>query len=282
MVKAATGARIVYDSHEFAPEEHATEWLWRLLYRPHVCATEAAGLLEADKVVTVGPGIARLLKNTYQLAREPTVILNVPRHQTTAPHPVGQRLELLYHGLMMAGRGVETLIMAVGQLRRPARLVLRGNGKSSYIDDLRRLAAKHTDPGRVVFEPAVPFKDVIKVAAHADIGLFTPPIATSQTRYMLPNKLFEYLMAGLMVIFSSGDDVAEIVHQNRCGIILPEASASGLAGAIDRLEPNEVSQFKNRALKAARQLCWESEGSKLAGLYTELDRNKQTPMADAI
>ena len=282
MVKTATGARIVYDSHEFAREEHATKSLWRLLYRAHVCATEAAGLLEADRVVTVSPGIARLLKKTYQLAREPTVILNVPSHQAMATHAVGQRLELLYHGLMMAGRGLETLIMAVGQLRRPARLVLRGNGKSSYIDDLRRLAANHTDSGRVVFEPAVPFKEVIRVAAHADIGLFTPPIATSQTRYMLPNKLFEYLMAGLMVIFSSGDDVVEIIRQHGCGIILSDVSASSLAGAIESLEPNEISQFKDRALKAARLLCWESEGSKLAGLYAELDRNRQTPIADAI
>jgi glycosyltransferase involved in cell wall biosynthesis len=272
-VKPVTGARIVYDSHEFAREEHATAWLWRLLYQPHVCATEAAGLLEADRVVTVSPGIARLLTETYQLAREPTVILNVPNHRTTAPRPIGQRLELLYHGLIMAGRGLETLIMAISQLRRPARLVLRGNGKSSYVNNLRRLAEKHASPGRIVFEPAVPFKDVINAAGNADIGLFTPPITTSQTRYMLPNKLFEYLMAGLMVIFSSGDDVAEIIRQHRCGIVLSDTSASSLAAAIDRLELDEIRDFKNRALKAAHLLCWESEGTKLAGLYTELDQS---------
>src|SRR5262245_39311371 len=61
MTKKATGARIVYDSHEFASEEHGERWLWRLLYRPHVCATELAGLREADRVVTIGPGIARLI-----------------------------------------------------------------------------------------------------------------------------------------------------------------------------------------------------------------------------
>jgi len=273
IIKTAIGARIVYDSHEFAREEHATEWLWRLLYQPHVCATEAAGLQEADRVVTVSPGIARLLKETYELAREPAVILNVPNHRTTVPRPIGQKLELLYHGLIMAGRGLETLIVAAGQLRRPARLVLRGNGKGSYVENLRRLAEKHTSPGSIVFEPAVPFNNVINAAGNADIGLFTPPIITSQTRYMLPNKLFEYLMAGLMVIFSGGDDVAEIIRQHRCGIVLPDTSASGLAAAIDRLDLNEIREFKDRALKAAHLLCWESEGSKLAGLYTELDQS---------
>jgi glycogen(starch) synthase len=54
MTKKMMGTRIVYDSHEFASEEHGERWLWRLLYRPHVCATEAAGLREADRVVTIG------------------------------------------------------------------------------------------------------------------------------------------------------------------------------------------------------------------------------------
>jgi glycogen(starch) synthase len=58
--KQTTGARIVYDSHEFAREEHSESWLWRMLCRPHVCAIEAAGVHDADRVVTVSPGITRL------------------------------------------------------------------------------------------------------------------------------------------------------------------------------------------------------------------------------
>jgi len=71
MTKKETGVRIVYDSHEFAREEHGARWLWRLLYRPHVCATEGAGLREADRVVTIGPGIAKLMAQAYSLPRPP-------------------------------------------------------------------------------------------------------------------------------------------------------------------------------------------------------------------
>jgi glycogen synthase len=102
--KQTTGARIVYDSHEFAREEHSESWLWRMLCRPHVCAIEAAGVHDADRVVTVSPGITRLLAETYSLAEPPLVVLNVPEYCTVETHPVGERLELLYHGLLASGR----------------------------------------------------------------------------------------------------------------------------------------------------------------------------------
>jgi glycogen synthase len=270
MAKKATGARIVYDSHEFAREEHGERWSWRLFYRPHVCATEAAGLREADRVVTIGPSIARLIAQVYSLPRPPLVIVNVPDYRAVPVHPLGQRLELLYHGLMTAGRGIETLIMAVAQTQRLVRLVLRGDGAPRYIDNLRHLAARYTTPERVVFEPAVPVDDVIEAASHADIGLFTPQLVTPQARFMLPNKLFEYLMAGLMVIVSDADDVAEVVRRYDCGIVLSDVSPSKLAAVIDALGPDEIRQYKGRVRESAHSLCWDKEKDKLITLYAEL------------
>lgn len=268
--KPATGARIVYDSHEFAREERGESRMWRLLCRPHVCAIEAAGVHAADGVVTVSPGIARLLRETYSLKEPPLVVLNVPEYRLVDAHPVGERLELLYHGLLARGRGIETLILAIAQLRRPARLVLRGNGSPRYISNLRRLAAIHAAPETIVFEPAVPLESVVEAAARSDIGLFTPPLATSQYRYMLPNKLFEYLMAGLMVVFSDAEDVADIVHRHGSGKVLSEVTPSRLAAAIDALSLEQIGQCKRNAHESARSLCWDTEQAKLAKLYAEV------------
>jgi glycosyltransferase involved in cell wall biosynthesis len=269
MTKKATGAHVVYDSHEFAREEHGERWLWRLLYRPHVCATEAAGLRDADQVVTISPGIAQLITQAYSLPRPPVVVANVPDYRPVPIHPLGQSLELLYHGLMTEGRGIETLIMAMAQVHRPARLVLRGDGASRYVDRLRRLAARYTTPERVTFKPAVPVDEVIEAAAHADIGLFTPPLFTPQARFMLPNKIFEYLMAGLMIIVSNADDVAEVVRYHGCGIVLSDTSSFAIAAAIDALGLDEIRQYKDRARECARSLCWDREQDKLVALYAK-------------
>jgi glycosyltransferase involved in cell wall biosynthesis len=168
------------------------------------------------------------------------------------------------------GRGIETLILAMAQIRRPARLVLRGNGPSRYVSRLRRLAAMHAAPETIVFEPAVPLERVVESAARSDIGLFTPPLATAQYRYMLPNKLFEYLMAGLMVIFSDAADVAEIVQRYECGRILSDASPSHLATAIDALSLEEIRQYKHGARNSAQSLCWDREQVKLVTLYSDM------------
>ena len=116
---------------------------------------------DADRVVTVSPGITRLLAETYSLAEPPLVVLNVPEYCSVETHPVGERLELLYHGLLASGRGIETLILAMADIRRPARLVLRGNGATRYLSSLRRLAALHAAPDTIVFEPAVPLESVV-------------------------------------------------------------------------------------------------------------------------
>ncbi len=269
MTKRATGARVVYDSHEFASEEHGERRLWRLLYRPHICATEAAGLRAADRVLTIGPGIAQLIARTYSLPCPPQVIANVPDYRAVPVHSLGQKLELLYHGLMTGGRGIETLIKAVARIQRPVRLTLRGDGASRYVDGLRQFAACSATPERIAFEPAVPFDQVVEAAARADIGLFVPPLATPQARFMLPNKLFEYLMAGLMVIVSDADDVAEVVRRNDCGIVLSDVSPSTLAATIDALNLDDIRKYKDHARECARTLCWDKERSKLTSLYAE-------------
>ncbi len=266
--KRQTGVRIVYDSHEFAREEHAERWLWRMLYRAHVRATERATVPFADRIVTVGPGIARLLAETYRLSTVPSVVMNVPEFQAAPVRTSGDVLQLLYHGLMKPGRGLETLIDAAMRLQRPVRLVLRGGGKATYVAKLKSRAAAR--PDRVVFEPAVPADRVIAAASSADIGLFVPPLETAQMRYMLPNKLFEYLMAGLMPIFSGGDDVSEILRSQRCGLLLDDVSAGALASLLDRLTVDDIERHRAQAREASRILCWEREQAKLVSIYEQL------------
>jgi glycosyltransferase involved in cell wall biosynthesis len=93
---------------------------------------------------------------------------------------------------------------------------------------------------------------------------------------MLPNKLFEYLMAGLMVIVSDADDMAEIVRRYECGRVLADVSPSTLAATLDALEPDEIRRCKDRARESARSLCWERERDKLIALYAELAEGMRT------
>jgi glycosyltransferase involved in cell wall biosynthesis len=83
-------------------------------------------------------------------------------------------------------------------------------------------------------------------------------------------------MAGLMVIVSDADDMAEIVRRDKCGRVLSDVSPSTLAATLDALELEEIRQCKVRARESARSLCWERERDKLIGLYAELAEGLRT------
>jgi glycogen synthase len=239
-----------------------------------VRAVEAASIRDADRVITVSPGIARLLAQTYQLATLPLILTNVAPYQPVAVHQLGSTLELLYHGVVKPGRGLETLVRAMALVRRPARLVLRGSGATRYTASIQQLATGLSKPRLVKFEQPVSFEKVVEAAACSDIGLFVPPLTTAQTKFMLPNKIFEYLMAGLMIITSDAEDVSEVIRQHGCGLTLSTPAPAHLANIIDGLGNAEIEGYKARSRKAAHLLNWEIERNKLIALYNELGETR--------
>ncbi len=266
--QAVCGARVVYDSHEFALEEHAQRPAWRLLMRAHVAAIEASGIARADRVVTVSDGIARALASRYRLGVLPTVIRNVPLWQGQPFRPVGSPRQLLFHGVLKDYRGIETAIAALSRL--PGyRLTLRGAVSESYAAALTSAIRAAGVADRVRIEPAVPPDQVVAQANAADIGLFMGPIETRHNRFALPNKLFEYLMAGLGVLVSPGEDMAGLVARYGVGRVAAP-SPDGLIAALAGLDDAALNAMKRAALQAARELNWNIEQERLLALYTGL------------
>ncbi|CAM5219640.1 Glycosyltransferase involved in cell wall bisynthesis OS=Bosea thiooxidans OX=53254 GN=SAMN05660750_04435 PE=4 SV=1 [Bosea thiooxidans] len=265
-VKRAAGTRIVYDSHEMASEEHADNKLWRLVAQKHTRAIEARYIRVADAVVTVSDGIAHTLKQLYGLPARPVVIGNAPAYQSVTPAPPGMPIRLLFHGIMKRARGIEPLIKVMPLLPQ-YQLTLRGGGASRYLQQLQQLAAASGAGDRIVFEPSVPYDAVIRAAANAHVGVFCAPRDTGQGRYAMPNKIYEYLMAGLAVLVAADTDLAKLVTQYQCGLVTTDATPEAIAAALAALDPDKLAIMRANALIAARQLCWEQERTKLLALY---------------
>jgi glycosyltransferase involved in cell wall biosynthesis len=123
----------------------------------------------------------------------------------------------------------------------------------------------------VTFEPPVPPGLVVARAAEADLGLCVLPDTSRHNRFALPNKLFEYLVAGLGVVASPLPDMAELVESTGCGI-LAAAEPAAIAAALRGLDPAAVDRLKRHSLAAAKGLNWAQESRKLIGLYDALSR----------
>lgn len=264
--KRGCGARIIYDSHEFAPEEFLDSWRWRVLARQHVVRIEDRYIREAAAVATVSDGIADALAQRYGLVR-PTVIANTPTWQETAFRPTGRPITVLYHGAVVPRRGLEMLIESVSLWPADFRLVIRGPAQGSFDQYLRNLATPFRE--RITLEPPVPPDQLISTATHADIGIFLLSNSTMHARFAMPNKIFEYMQAGLMVISSDLPEIRKTIESSGCGVLLSSDTPQVIAACLASLAPTHIDAHKRAALARARDLNFEAEGTKLLALVSK-------------
>jgi glycosyltransferase involved in cell wall biosynthesis len=119
----------------------------------------------------------------------------------------------------------------------------------------------------------VPPDQVIDYAASADIGV--SPIVPSclNYRYSLPNKLFQYMAAGIPVVASDFPQVREIVESAGCGVLVDATRPRAIAEAIEHIgsDPVEAKAMgaRGRAAVEARY-HWEAAGRTLLEAYRHL------------
>jgi glycosyltransferase involved in cell wall biosynthesis len=122
--------------------------------------------------------------------------------------------------------------------------------------------------------PAVPYNELLDWSSSADIGLIVlPPDYSLSIRFCLPNKFFEYIMAGLPVLSSNLDAIAEMIHYYNVGKILSDFTSATIGEAINTMlaNPNELTCMHTNTLAAVKcGLTWEDESRQLVQLYQSI------------
>jgi glycosyltransferase involved in cell wall biosynthesis len=122
---------------------------------------------------------------------------------------------------------------------------------------------------RVHFIPTVSLADLPSYTASADIGV--QPIENTCLNHFSTdsNKLFEYVIAGLPVVATDFPEIRKVVSTCAIGLLVPAGSDHALRLQLKRLidDPSLRQQLACNAKKAALQLNWERQESKLVTLY---------------
>lgn len=260
-------AEICYDTHEYSLEEYRYRLYWRLTKRPLVRSIESTGLARALVSSAVSEGIADDMTREYRLARPMIAIRNMPVRASHKSNATGSHIDALYHGIIAPDRGLEECIRSVALWRPEFRLILRGPGSPQIMEQLRGIALEARVEDRVVFAPPVPMLDLVKEAASADIGLSTPPKTSKHNIYAMPNKLFEYIQAGLAICVCDLPDMARLVRNHDLGILIDEVTPESIAAAINRFDRESIDRFKANTRRASQTLCWEHESLVLTESY---------------
>ena len=151
-------------------------------------------------------------------------------------------------------------------------IVLMGSGPSQRA--LETLVATEGIGDRVCILPPVPYDELLSWTASADVGLIVYDGSHSpNVHYCLPNKLFEYLMAGVPVVASQLEAVAEILDRYDVGTVTPSIEPEAVGRTLATLleDATHLERMRQNALTAARsELRWDVESTHLLALYQEI------------
>ena len=112
----------------------------------------------------------------------------------------------------------------------------------------------------------------MRYTRSADAGLSLDKDTNLNYRFSLPNKLFDYLSAGIPVIAGSLPEVKKIVEENECGIIISDISPQEISNALIKVRDDHkyLNNLKKNAIHASEKLIWDKEAEKVRSIYSSL------------
>jgi glycosyltransferase involved in cell wall biosynthesis len=237
-------SRLVYDAHELYAEFDPNP---PRVARALLMRIERRLARRADAVVTVSEPIAEELRR--RLGVEPIVVLNAPELDLREPpEPAGDQLRAVYQGAFGTGRPLDDLLQAVRHAPN-VQLTLRVNRSTREALDAELPADLR---GRVHVEHPVPPSEVVTALHGHHVGLLFDRPLTRNAELSAPNKLFEYLMAGLAVV---APDLPGLrwLGEERLGVLFEPGSAESFGAALEALaaDPERLAELRANARRAA-------------------------------
>ncbi len=263
------GKCVVFDSHEDVPRQmlskpylnKPTRWLIAQGIRSY----EAWVCRQLDGVIAATPFIRdKFLKinpNTIDINNYPLLGELASSSSWAVKMP-----EVCYVGGIGAIRGIVEVVDAMGQLRSIARLNLVGRFGDVSLEKRLQGQAGWYRVNPLGFVDRAGVRDVL---ARSMAGLVTlHPLPNHIDAH--PNKMFEYMSAGIPVIASDFPLWREIIAGNDCGLLVDPLNPAAIAETIDYLitHPKEAERMGRNGRRAVESCYnWEHEGQKLLAFY---------------
>jgi glycosyltransferase involved in cell wall biosynthesis len=275
-VKKMIGSAVVYDAHELYPEIGSLTTKQRQV----AARRERKYIHSADRTSTINPYIAAEIAARYK-CDPPDLIFNAterPEGFQTGVHDdriraatgLGKDVKiLLFQGWVHEMRGICDLVRSMAQVREDVHLVLLGYGQMDL------MAATATESGvrdRLHILPAVPWDELLHWTAAADAGIIPYQKSDLNNYLCSPNKLFEFILAGLPIIGSDFPFLKDVIRGNGFGVTGDLETIEGFAKAINEMFDDDgraVAEMKRNLLAKADDWSWAAQEETLLRIFSE-------------
>ncbi len=267
----ALGRPLIYDARELYSSVAALQG--RAIMQRFWTGVERRYAPRAKTVLTVNESIAAILRENHADVR---VVRNLPDFPVPAPSrklreacgiPAGRRI-LLSQGGVQRGRGAMPLIDAMTELP-DCHLVFLGDGELR--GEFEAAAGLSGVSDRVSFLPAVPSAALPDWTASADLGMCLIENLGRSYYLSLPNKLFEYIAAGVPVVGSDFPEIGAVLRGTGAGIAVDPGDRDLIVRAVRTLldDTDRRARAQSACLAAAEKYHWKHERRVFAGAIAD-------------
>lgn len=263
----------------------------QLIYVPHELETHRMGLQGAElaltkrvekhfiryaKAVTV---VCEPIKEWYEEhydVKDVEVVANIPYHPS--PGKLHKKTNLLrekfeipeddlifiYQGFLTPLRGIAHLIEAFEKTSANRHLVLMGFGDME--EEVKKAASKNNN---IHFQPAVPLDEIIQYTSSADVGIWFCKEMPLSMQYALPNKFFEYTIAGLYLMVSENFvEQARIIEKEGLGTSIP-VSIDELVSFANNITRGEIEHTVQQSSSYRSTVSWSNNIEAMKRAYSK-------------
>lgn len=271
-IKAAKTNKVplIYDAHELYYAQVQLPQKIQKKYRRQECKYIKKG----NAVITVNPFIADIMEKQYRI-KTPWVIFNAcEKPQDNVGRNIRHELPLadtdkvvLYQGWISDNRGIDCVVRAASYFQPHIKLVLIGYGP--FVDTLQQIVVERQLSDRVFFLGKVEPSEILSLTASADLGILPYFDVDLNNYYCSPNKLFEYIMAGIPFIANDLPFIRSINELYQVSHLGDLSSEEAIAEMVNHILSTEghLQALKEKVAIAREHLNWHTEEKKLFEIY---------------
>ncbi|EOX1291136.1 glycosyltransferase family 4 protein [Vibrio cholerae] len=269
ITKFFCNAKLVYDAHELESNKNGTtKTMSWLTYN-----AEKIMWPKIDGLIVVSPSINKWYAENLGL-KESEVILNSPvidekSREIKKNNYLRERFNIsddkkvfLYIGILGKGRGIELLCEVFKSSDIKSAIVFLGYGE--FRDMLHTLSLEYDN---IHLHDAVPHNQVVTISQSADYGMCLVENVSLSDYYCLPNKFFEYCLAGIPVISSKFPDLIEVIDYYNLGQY-SDLNVNSVYNTVKYIESENLTFSIDT--ESLYPLSWDCQADKLRTMYKKL------------
>ena len=259
---------LIYDSHEIfceVPELQKTPFKKRIWEK-----LEKRIIPKLKYCITVNNSIALYFKEKYKTNF--TVVRNIPlsttafklKSKTELNLPQDKKIIIFQGAGINIERGAEELVQAMKFISDSHLLII---GSGDVFPKIKQMVKDLNLEQKISIIYKLPKEELLHYTYNSDLGISIDKDNNLNYHFSLPNKIFDYIQAGLPILASPLPEIESLIKTYNIGNFIENHEPEHIAQKINEtLNSVNYNDWENNTKKAALENNWETEKQKLIAL----------------